>query len=172
MKGRRDTKLKEGGDMIHNIESNTHYSGRSKEQERYMVAMMHDEAVEGWGTIILSIFIGLLALWFFLALGGLVALVGPLLILVVRYLLLQKWVRKRQDVFVDRLARLWHQFGSTHSHAVPFLAMNECTSVSVRRSRSSVSEFMLNNTLERSVVTGKSMSHSELNNRGLKSEGA
>jgi len=165
-------KLEEGGDMIHTIESNTHCSGRSKEQERHVVAMMHDEAVEGWGTIILSIFIGLLALWFFLALGGIVALVGPLLILVVRHLLHQKWVRKRQDAFVGMLVRLWHQFGSTPSHAEPFLAMNECISPSVRRSRSSVCEIMLNNTLERSVVTEKNMSHPVLNNRGPKSEGA
>jgi hypothetical protein len=36
-----------------------------------------DNDVEGWGTMILSIAVGLLALGFFLALGDIFALMGP-----------------------------------------------------------------------------------------------
>ena len=53
----------EGRDVIHTIESNTHCSDKSKGQEKRAVAKIHHEDIEGWGTIILSIFIGLPALW-------------------------------------------------------------------------------------------------------------
>jgi hypothetical protein len=56
--------------------------------------MLADDDIEGWGAILLSIVIGLLALWFFLALGGMFALLGPWMILAVRHLVRQKRVRK------------------------------------------------------------------------------
>jgi hypothetical protein len=53
--------------------------------------MSADDDIEGWGAIFLSIIVGLLALWFFLAMGGIFALVGPWMILAVRHLTRQKW---------------------------------------------------------------------------------
>jgi hypothetical protein len=76
------------------IESNAYCSGSPKEQERHVVSLSAEDDIEGWGAILLSIFVGLLALWFFLAMGGIFALVGPWMILAVRHLVRQKWVRK------------------------------------------------------------------------------
>lgn len=59
------------------LESNAYCSGRMKGQERHALSKLADVDIEGWGAILLLI-IGLLALWFFLAMGGIVALVGPL----------------------------------------------------------------------------------------------
>ena len=78
-------------DMMQN-----YYLQEKKEQERRVVAMLADDDIEGWGTIILSIVIGLLALCFFLAMGGIFALVGPWMILAVRHVVQQKWVRKAE----------------------------------------------------------------------------
>jgi hypothetical protein len=78
------------------IESNAYCSDRPKEQERHVVFMSADDDIEGWGVIFSSIIVGLLALWFFLAMGGIFALVGPWMILVVRHLVRQKWVRKAE----------------------------------------------------------------------------
>ncbi len=80
--------------MILTIESSAHCSGRPEEQEIRAVSMLADDDIEGWGTIILSIVVGLLALWFFLAMGGIFALVGPYMIFAARHLIRQKWVRK------------------------------------------------------------------------------
>jgi|GEM_PF-4062326 len=52
--------------------------------------------VEGWRTMILSIAGGLLALGFFLALGGIFALVGPWMIFAAIHLVRQKWARKAE----------------------------------------------------------------------------
>jgi hypothetical protein len=49
---------------------------------------------EGWGMMILSIAVGLLALGFFLALGGIFALVGPWMVFAAIHLFRQKWARK------------------------------------------------------------------------------
>jgi hypothetical protein len=82
----------EGEGMRPAIESNAYCSGRP--QERHMVSLAAEDDIEGWGAILLSIFVGLLALWFFLAMGGIFALVGPWMILATRHLVRQKWVRK------------------------------------------------------------------------------
>ena len=50
--------------------------------------------VEGWGMIILSLVVGLLALGFFLALGGMFALIGPWMVFAAAHLVRQKWARK------------------------------------------------------------------------------
>jgi hypothetical protein len=50
--------------------------------------------VEGWGTMILSIAVGLLALGSFLALGGIFAHVGPWMVFAAIHLVRQKWARK------------------------------------------------------------------------------
>ena len=78
------------------IESNAYCSDRPKEQERHAVSMLADDDIEGWGAILLSIIVGLLALWFFLAMRGIFAFVGPWMILAVRHLVRQKWVRKAE----------------------------------------------------------------------------
>jgi hypothetical protein len=80
--------------MMIPIESNAQRSGRPKEQEIREVSMSTDDGIEGWGTIIFSILVGLLALWFFLAMGGLFALVGPWMIFAASHLVRQKRVRK------------------------------------------------------------------------------
>ena len=76
------------------IESNAYCSSSPKEQERHVVALSAEDDIEGWGAILLSIFVGRLALWFFLAMGGILALLGPWMIFVARHLVRQKWVRK------------------------------------------------------------------------------
>ena len=63
-------------------------------RETRAVSMSADGDIEEWGTIILSIVLGLLALWFFLAMGGIFALVGPWMIFATIHLVQQKRVRK------------------------------------------------------------------------------
>ena len=66
------------------------------QQERKIgaVSMSAQDDVEGWGTMILSIAVGLFALGFFLALGGIFALVGPWMVFAAIHLVRQKWARK------------------------------------------------------------------------------
>ncbi len=66
--------------MIITIESNAHCYRIPKGKEARAVSISADDEVEGWATIFLSIVVGLLALWFFLAMGGIFALVGPWMI--------------------------------------------------------------------------------------------
>src|SRR6266567_4360495 len=53
-----------------------------------------DNDVEGWGTMILSIAVGLLALGFFLALGDIFALMGSWMVFAAIPPVRQKWARK------------------------------------------------------------------------------
>jgi hypothetical protein len=57
-------------------------------------SMSAQDELEGWCTIIFSIAVGLLALGFFLALGGIFALVGPWMVFAAIHLFRQKWARK------------------------------------------------------------------------------
>ena len=67
--------------------------------------------VEGWGTMILSITVGLLALGSLLALGGIFAHVGPWMVFAAIHLVRQKWARKvgehlRQEA-IELVASIW-----------------------------------------------------------------
>lgn len=85
--------------MISIIESKAHSYSIPKERETRAVSMSADGEIEEWGTIILSITIGLLTLWFFLAMGGIFALVGPWMIFATIHLVQQKQVRKAGGQF-------------------------------------------------------------------------
>jgi hypothetical protein len=105
------------------IESNAHCSGRPKEQETRAVSMSAEDDIEGWGTIILSILVGLLALWFFFAMGGLFALVGPWMIFAASHLVRQKRVRKAGGHLKQQAREL---VASLRSHATwKILSRNE-----------------------------------------------
>jgi hypothetical protein len=105
---------KEDGDMIIIIESNAHSYCIQKERETRAVSMSADGDIEEWGTIILSIVIGLLALWFFLAMGGIFALIGPWMIFATIHLVQQKRDRKvggllrQQAIQLVELIRIHH----------------------------------------------------------------
>jgi len=84
------------------IYSNAHISGITQEKETRAVSMGAEDNVVGWGMLLLSIVVGLLALCFFLAMGGIYALVGPWMIFAVTHLVQQKRVRKAGE-------HLWKQ---------------------------------------------------------------
>lgn len=58
------------------------------------LSLSAQQDVEGWAMIILPIPIGLLALGFFLALGGIFAIVGPWMVLAAAHLIRRQWARK------------------------------------------------------------------------------
>lgn len=80
--------------MIITVESNAHCYCIPKEEETHVVSMSADGDIEEWRTIILSIVVGLVALRFFLALGGIFAFLRPWMIFATIHLVRQKWVRK------------------------------------------------------------------------------
>ena len=59
------------------VESSSQAYRLTQERKTGAFSRSAQDDVEGWGTMILSIAGGLLALGFFLALGGIFALVGP-----------------------------------------------------------------------------------------------
>ena len=66
------------------------------------VSISAEDDVEGWGTIILSITVGLLTLGFFLVMGGIFSLVGPWMLFAAIHLVRQQRVRKTGE-------HLWQQ---------------------------------------------------------------
>jgi hypothetical protein len=84
------------------IDSNAHTYRPQKEKETRAVSMPAEGDVAGWGMLILSIIVGLLALGFLLAQGGIFALVGPWMIFALTHLVQQKRVRKAGE-------HLWKQ---------------------------------------------------------------
>jgi hypothetical protein len=80
--------------MMITIDSNAHIYGITQEKETRAVSMVAEDNGVSCGTLILSIIVGLLALCFFLAMGGILALVGPWMIFAVTHLVQQKRVRK------------------------------------------------------------------------------
>jgi hypothetical protein len=65
---------------------------QERKNGEFSVSVLDDD--EGWGMMILSITLGLFALGFFLALGGIFALIGPWMVFAVAHLVRQKWARK------------------------------------------------------------------------------
>jgi hypothetical protein len=74
------------------ISSQVYRVAQGKNTGAFSISVQDD--VEGWGMIILSITLGLLALGFFLALGGIFALIGPWLVFAATHIVRQKWARK------------------------------------------------------------------------------
>jgi hypothetical protein len=101
--------------MMITIYSNAHIYGITQEKETRAVSMVAEDNVAGWGMLILSIVVGLLALCFFLAMGGIYALVGPWMIFAVTHLVQQKRVRKAGE-HVWKLARQLAQRQSARAH--------------------------------------------------------
>ncbi len=74
--------------------------------------------VQGWGTMTLSIAVGLLALGFFLAWGGIFALVGPWMVFAAIHLVRQKWTRKVGEHLRQEVIEL---VASIRNHTTPGL---------------------------------------------------
>jgi hypothetical protein len=76
------------------IESSSQVYRAMQERRTGSFSLSARDEVEGWGMIIVSIALGLLALGFFLALGGIFALVGPWMVFAAVQLVRQQWARK------------------------------------------------------------------------------
>lgn len=76
------------------VESSSQVYRVMQERRTGSFSLSARDDVEGWGMIIVSITIGLLALGFFLAQGGIFALVGPGMVFAAVQLVRQQWARK------------------------------------------------------------------------------
>jgi hypothetical protein len=98
------------------LESSSQAYRVSQERKTGAVSMTAQDDVEGWGTMILSIAVGFLALGFFLALGGIFALVGPWMVFAAIHLFRQKWARKAGGHLGHQAIQL---VVSIRNHAIP-----------------------------------------------------
>jgi hypothetical protein len=87
-----------------------------QERKPGAVSMSAQDDIEGWGAMILSIAVGLLALGFFLALGGIFALVGPWMVFAAIHLVRQKWATKARGHLRQQAIQL---VASIRNHATP-----------------------------------------------------
>jgi hypothetical protein len=74
------------------------YQYASKEVESHSGSTVSNGYTMGWSMILCAIILGVLALFFFLSLGGMFAVVGPWLIFVATVAMTKRSTRKKRNL--------------------------------------------------------------------------